>query len=143
MMKTLKESILDDNFDIDDISLLLSGIKFIKTGDNTYECSGCQEEFYLLKKQLLNIAEETGKPRGSKFADVYVKTPFNEYITIIQKLSRYKYLTLTVSFTAYGKTLGIRWFEADYDPAKVSNGNILGKLAGRIPVSIIKSLQIR
>lgn len=142
-MKTLKESILDDNLDIDEISLLLSGIRFIKTGNNRYECSGCQEEFYLLKSRLLAMAKETGKPRGSKFADMYVMTPFNEYITIIQKLSRYKYLMLTVSFTAYGKTLGIRWSEADYDPAKVSNADILGERVGRIPVSVIKSLQIR
>jgi predicted SprT family Zn-dependent metalloprotease len=142
-MKTLKESILDADFDIDEISTLLSGIKFIKTGDNQYECSGCQEEFYLLKRRLLAIAKETGKPRGSKFADMYILNPFNEYITIIQKLSIYKYLMLTVSFTAYGKTLGVRWSEIDYNPAKVSNTNILGERVGRIPVSVIKSLQIR
>lgn len=142
-MKTLKESILDADFDIDEISALLSGIKFIKTGDNQYECSGCQEEFYLLKRRLLAIAKETGKPSGSKFADMYIMTPFNEYITIIQKLPRKKFLMLTVSYTAYGNVIGIRWSEIDYNPAKVSNGNILGELVGRIPASVIKSLQIR
>ena len=142
-MKTLKESILDADFDIDEISTLLCGIRFIKTGDNRYECSGCREEFFLLKKQLLNIAEETGKQKGPEFADMYILNPFNEYITIIQKLPRHKFLILTVSYTAYGKTLGIRWSEADYNPAKVSNGNILGELVGSIPASVIKSLQIR
>lgn len=142
-MKTLKESILDADFDIDEISTILGGIKFIKTGNNRYECSNCQEEFYSLKHILWTIAEETGKPRGSKFADVYIMNPFNEYITIIQKLSGGKYLMLTVSFTAYGKTLGIRWSEADYNPAKVTDRDHLGERVGRIPVSVIKSLQIR
>lgn len=142
-MKTLKESILDADFDIDEISTLLGGIKFIKTGDNLYECSGCREEFFMLKKQLLNIAEETGKRRGPEFADMYILNPFNEHITIIQKLPRKKFLMLTVSYTAYGNVMGIRWSEIDYNPAKVSNGNILGELVGRIPASVIKSLQIR
>lgn len=142
-MKTLKESILDADFDIDEISTLLCGIKFIKTGDNRYECSGCREEFFLLKKQLLNIVEETGKQKGPGFADMYIKAPFNEHITIIQKLSGNKYLMLIVSYIAYGKALGIRWSEVDYNPGKVSNGNILGELIGRIPASVIKSLQIQ
>lgn len=142
-MKTLKESILDKDFDIDEISTILNGIKFIKTGDNTYVCYDCQEEFYSLKRMLRTIAKETGKPRGSKFADMYILDIFNEYINIIQKLSGGKYLMLTISFTAYGKILSIMWVERDYNPIKVMDRDELGERVGRIPASVIKSLQIR